>query len=148
MSTPDRDRSLEQFVDRTLRSLPPRKAPDELMTRVFIAIEKGATAAWWHRTFHNWPAAVKCVFLFVATGLAMLAIYAAALVPLRLDMSSLELNATSAATLFKTMTTLRSSVIGSLPSLWIYIGLAVVVAVYATALGIGAIAYRTLYASR
>jgi hypothetical protein len=46
------------------------------------------------------------------------------------------------------MTTLRSSVIGSLPSLWIYIGLAVVVAVYATALGIGAIAYRTLYASR
>jgi hypothetical protein len=118
------------------------------MTRVFIAIEQGATAAWWHRTFHNWPAAVKCVFLFVATGLAMLAIYAAALVPLRLDMSSLELNATSAATLFKTMTTLRSSVIGSLPSLWIYIGLAVVVAVYATALGIGAIAYRTLYASR
>jgi hypothetical protein len=148
MSEPEQDPSLEQFVDRTLRSLPLRKAPDELMSRVLVAIEKGPAAAWWHRTFHSWPAAAKCAFLFVATGLAMLAIYASALLPLKLELSKLHLDSTSAVTLFKTLTTLHSSVVGSLPPLWIYGGLALVVVVYVIAVGIGAIAYRTLYASR
>jgi len=148
MDTANRDKSLEQFVDRTLHGLPLRKAPEALMSHVLTAIEKGAAAAWWQRTFHNWPAVAKCVFLFVATGLATLAVYAFALVSLRFDFSSLRLDSTSAAALFKTLTTLQSSFIGSLPPLWIYGALAAVVVVYVTALAIGAIAYRTLYASR
>jgi len=148
MSTPEQEQELEQFVDRTLRGLRTRKAPEELMTRVLIAIEKGPAAAWWHRTFHSWPAAAKCAFLFTATGLAMLALYASALVPLRLHMNNLQLDSNPAVTLFKSMTTLQSSFVGSLPPAWIYGGLAIVVGIYATAVAIGAIAYRTLYASR
>jgi hypothetical protein len=148
MSAPDRDEALEQFIDRTLRDLPQRRAPDELMSRVLASIEQRATTAWWRRTFDGWPAAAQCAFLFVATGLATLAVYASALVPMRLDFSSLRIDSSSAAVLFKALTTLQSSFIGSLPPLWIYGALAIVVALYVTALGIGAIAYRTLYAGR
>src|ERR1035437_8448140 len=61
---------LEEFIHRELPGLPARHAPSTLEARVLAAIEHRATIAWYHKSWSYWPAAVRAVFLAVATGVA------------------------------------------------------------------------------
>lgn len=143
---------LEQLVHRELRGLPLRKAPRSLEARVLAAIEQQATVAWYHKSWSYWPAAVRAGFLGLATALSGIAIAAFYLMGQGAETSAL----TSAASerfagvmalvhVFRWMTSYVTETIAGIPPLWLYGGLAVVAALYATFFGLGAAVYRALY---
>ncbi len=66
----------EKFIHQALRSLPDRRAPRSLESRVFAAIEARASLPWWKHSFADWPLAARCVFLLFTGGLVKLALMA------------------------------------------------------------------------
>lgn len=143
---------IEQLVHRELRSLPLRRAPRTLEARVFAAIEHRAAIAWYHKSWSFWPAAVRTAFLVVATavsGAVMTAFYqmfTGAELSALVDQAGVKLN--FLAKFYHTavwVVDFAANVFGSIPPLWLYGGLALVAALYATLFGLGAAAYRTLY---
>jgi len=143
---------LEKYIHETLRSLPMRSAPGTLEARVLAALEHRATIPWYHQSWSYWPAAVRAVFLGLATGLAgtcMAAFY--------LGFQGVETSALFAevgqrlglvAKLFQVVpwvVDFVASLVNRVPSLWLYGGIALIGSLYATFFGLGAAAYRALY---
>ena len=62
---------LEKLIHQTLRSLPARRAPLSLESRVRAAIEARAALPWWKQSF-----AARVAFLIGSAGIAKLAIMA------------------------------------------------------------------------
>jgi hypothetical protein len=145
---------IEQLVHRELRSLPLRRAPRTLEARVLAAIEHRAAIAWYHKSWSFWPAAVRAAFLAVATGVSGAVLAAFYFMSIGVDTSAL---VASAGARLSVLTKLYHAagwvaeftlnVFGSIPPLWLYGGLALVAALYATFFGLGAAAYRALYRS-
>ena len=143
---------LEQLVHRELRALPLRQAPRSLESRVLAAIERQAAVAWYHKSWTYWPAAFRAAFLAVATGVAGGCIAAFYLISRGVDANTL---VASAGARFGLLAKLyhaalwvvdyAASAFGSIPPLWLYGGVALVAALYATFFGLGAAAYRMLY---
>jgi hypothetical protein len=143
---------LEQFIHRNLHSLPPRRAPRSLESRVLAALEQRAMIPWYHKSWSYWPAAVRAAFLVIASGVT-----GAFLAAFYLGFNGVNTSAVAAQAGVKlgVFTKLYHSaawlvdfgahLVGSIPSLWLYGGLALVAALYATFFGLGAAAYRTLY---
>ncbi len=143
---------LEQLVHRELRALPSRRAPRTLESRVLAALEHQAAVAWYHKSWAYWPAAVKAAFLALATGVSGTAIAAFYLISQGADTGAMSAVAgerfAAAAALFRVsrwIVSYASDTFASIPSLWLYGGLAFVVTMYAAFFGLGATAYRTLY---
>ena len=61
--TPESEKNLEQLISRTLRDLPPRRAPRSLESRVLAALEHQAVIPWYHKSWSYWPAAIRASFL-------------------------------------------------------------------------------------
>jgi len=143
---------LEQLVHRELRALPPRRAPRSLEARVMAALEHQAAITWYHKSWSYWPAAVRAAFLALATGVAggfMTAFY---LMSNGVDTGALVESAGARLGFFTKMyhvavwvAEFTVNMFGSIPPLWLYGGLALIAALYATFFGLGAAAYRTLY---
>jgi hypothetical protein len=146
---------LEQMIHRTLKSLPNRPAPRSLESRVLAAIEARASLPWWKQSFSHWPLAARGVFLVAAT--AVVALFLFATVRATAGFSHSEL-ANSFSTRFSQLESLNQMArqagsvclrwVGQIPALWLYAALAGLASVYATLFGIGATAYRTLFADR
>ncbi len=149
---PKNEKELEQFIHRQLRDLPPRRAPLTLEHRVLAAIEQRAAIAWWHKSWSYWPTPVRAVFAAVMTifsGSVVAACYAF------FSGADVAAVATSAAERLGVFVKLYhaaawvadyvSFLIGNIPPLWLYGGLAFAAATYAALFGLGAAAYRTLY---
>lgn len=139
---------LERFIDKALRDQPEHRAPSALESKVMAAIAQRATVPWWQTSFAHWPMAARILFLAVSAVLVKFGLDAAALVIGPLD------PAARSAALFAELTWVHAlfvsigGVVRSLPSWWIYCGLAVLSALYLMLFGVSAAAYRTLYASR
>lgn len=143
---------LEQFIHRNLRSLPERRAPRTLESRVMAALESRALIPWYHRSWSYWPAAVRAAFLVVATG-----VMGAVMAGFYLGINGASVNAVVTKTgeqlgfvtkfyhLATWVVEFGGRVVSSIPPLWLYGGVALVAALYATFFGLGAAAYRTLY---
>jgi hypothetical protein len=146
---------LERAIHQTLRSLPPRRAPRTLELRVFAELERRAALPWWRQSFAHWPLAARAVFLVASAGLVKLTLMATVWVMGGLDSAAFT---EAISTQFAWVHTARSMVNGigdfcailfrSIPPLWLYGTAAFVAAMYAALFGLGATAYRTLYASR
>jgi len=146
---------LEKFIHQTLRSLPARRAPLSLESRVRAALEARAALPWWKQSFARWPLAARVAFVIASAGVAKLAIMGAVWAMGGFDGAQFT-NAFS--TQFGWIQTVSNVVEGignffgtvyrSIPPLWLYGGLAVVGMMYAALFGLGAAAYRTLYANR
>ncbi len=146
---------LEKLIHQTLRTLPPRRAPRSLEARVLAAIEARASLPWWRQSYAQWPLAARCVFLLLSGGLVKVALMAAI-------WAMAGFNQAEVANAFSTQfawlnifsNALRATVdfggivFRSIPSVWLYAGVAGLAALYATLFGLGAAAYRTLYADR
>ena len=143
---------LEQLVHRELRSLPLRSAPRTLEARVLAEIERRATVAWYHRSWSYWPAAVRAMFLVAGTAFAGVAITAF----YRLSQgAAAETVVHDVATGFGWVTRFVAAIgwtfnfveqmLGTIPPLWLYGGLAFLGLMYAMFVGLGAAAYRYLY---
>ncbi|HYC71848.1 MAG TPA: hypothetical protein VEB66_11615 [Opitutaceae bacterium] len=146
------EKELEQFVHAALRSLPDRKAPGTLEARVLAAVERQAAIAWWHKGWAYWPSAVRAAFLAVATAVSGAIVFAAYAMFAGLDTAAVMTDVserfagvTQLFTLLQALVDLCRAFLAGIPPLWLYGGLAMVGALYASLFGLGAFAYRTLY---
>lgn len=139
---------LESFVDKVLRDQPLRRAPGSLEDKVMAAIAHGATLPWWRSSFAHWPMAARVLFLAASAVFVKLGLDAAALVIGPIDPTA------RGAALFAELAWIHALfvsiglVVRSLPSWWVYGGVAVLGALYLMLFGVSAAAYRTLYAAR
>ncbi len=143
---------LEQFIHQSLRTLPPRRAPRTLEARVLAALEHRATVPWYHQSWSAWPQAVRAAFLALATGFAGAFVAGFYVLSSGIDTSALAAQASARLSFFTKLYhvsawvfELGANQISSIPSLWLYGGLALIAALYATFFGLSAAAYRTLY---
>jgi hypothetical protein len=146
---------LEKFIHQTLRALPARRAPLSLESRVHAALAARAALPWWKQSFAQWPVAARVAFFIASAGIAKLALIAIVWAMAGFDGVQL----TSAfSTQFAWIQTVSAVFAGignfcgtlyrSIPPLWLYGGLAFVGLMYAALFGLGAAAYRMLYANR
>jgi hypothetical protein len=133
---------LERLLDRTLRELPPRRAPSTLESRVFAELERRASLPWWRRSFAHWPRMARAGFLLICAGSAGLAVAGAAAAAA--DVRSLYW-AREIGSLMASGGNLVALLAGIAPPLWFYEGIAVCAVLYAALFGLGAALYRTLY---
>lgn len=145
---------LENFIHQNLRSLPPRQAPRSLEARVMAAIEQHAMIPWYHKSWSYWPAAIRALFLAVSTGItgAVVTGFYLMLNGVETETGTVAAEAAGRLSFFTSIyhvaewiANLGAYLFSSIPSLWLYGGLALVAALYATFFGLGAFAYRTLY---
>lgn len=144
---------LEKIIHQTLRSVPDRRAPHSLEARVMAAIAERAARPWWRQSYASWPVAVRCGFLLITGGLMKLALMATFWV--MTDLNPVQYTGALATPL--TWIQQAQAMVGSLgnvcealfrsiPSLWLYGGVAVVISLYVALFGLGAAAYRVFYA--
>jgi hypothetical protein len=147
--TPD---EFEKIIDQALRDLPARRAPRTLEARVLAAIAARQALPWWRQSFGHWPLAARGAFLVVTATLA------AAIVALCFRTSG-EVQTSSLLTgplallaqvraVFGGVNDFCAVVFRSIPSIWLYGGLAFVATMYAALFGLGAAAYRSFFAQR
>jgi hypothetical protein len=149
--SPDQNEKLERLIHRTLRELPPRRAPRSLEARVLAEIERRALLPWYRKSFAHWPLAAQAGFLAVSAGLVAAVMWLGA----GFDPAPLE-QAVAAKFAWTQGIAAVANAIGdffaimarNIPPLWLYGGLAFIGAMYAAFFGLGAAAYRTLYATR
>jgi hypothetical protein len=146
---------LEKMIQQTLRSLPNRRAPRSLETRVMAAIEARASLPWWKQSYAQWPLVVRCAFLVLSGVFAKIALMGTVWIMADFE-SAGWVNAFT--TQFAWVDRVSSAfggvgqfftIVGrNIPPAWLYGGLAVFALLYATLFGLGATAYRTLYSNR
>jgi hypothetical protein len=146
---------LERLVHQTLRDLPRRRAPGTLEQRVMAELARRAALPWWRQGFAHWPMPARAAFILFAGGIAKVAIMAVVWVMAGFNAAQFqEAFATqiawidAAATVGHALGEFVSATLRGIPPLWLYGGLALVGFLYAALFGLGAAAYRTLYASR
>jgi hypothetical protein len=146
---------LEKLLHQTLRSLPDRRAPRSLESRVLAAIEARAARPWWQQSFAQWPVAARSVFILLAGGIVKLMLMATVWVMAGFNS---EQYSNAFSTQFAWLNRIGAAISGtgdffvllwhSIPPLYLYGGLACLGALYLALFGLGAAAYRTLYANR
>ena len=148
----DPAQKLEHLIQQTLRELPARRAPLTLEHRVLGEIARRAALPWWHKSYAFWPEPVRAAFFILSAAVAALAV--AGLFALTRGGVSTEAAGEIVEQLAGTRGTLgtifdkTAMLFYAIPKLWLYGGVAIVMGCYATLIGIGAVAYRTLRAHR
>lgn len=144
---------LEKLIHQTLRSVPDRRAPRSLESRVLAAIEARAALPWWKQSFTQWPVAARCVFLLLSGGVVKLAFMASVWVMAGFDAKQYT-NAFSTqfswverlGNFANSISEFCSVLWHAIPPVYLYGGLFCLASLYLTLFGLGAAAYRTLYA--
>lgn len=151
MSQPNPE-ELEKLIHHTLRSLPNRRAPRSLEQRVMAAIVAQQSLPWWRQSFAHWPQAAKAAFLLLSGAFAALLVTivfrAGADVGTASPLTSALSTLAHAKMVLGNISDIGAAVLRSIPPLWLYGGVAFVVVMYATLIGLGATAYRTLFNHR
>jgi hypothetical protein len=140
------DLKLLRLVDQALRKLPARRAPLQLEARVFEELARRAAMPWWHRSFVQWPRAARVLLLVVCTALSALTIVGGARIVLTLGPAwrpARELD--RALALLSASKNVIATLLGAIPPMWMYEGLALAAVLYAALFALGTAAYRTLY---
>lgn len=143
---------IEQRIHRELQALPLRRAPAGFEARVLAEIERRAAVAWYHKSWGYWPAPVRAVFLAFGTAVAGAVVAAFYLLS---QGAAADAVVQEVATGFGWITRIIGAaswtgnfikqLVGGIPPLWLYGGLAFIAAMYATFVGLGTVAYRYLY---
>lgn len=146
---------LERLIHQALRSMPDRRAPRSLESRVMAAIEARAARPWWKQSFAQWPIAARCVFLLLSGGLVKVVLMALVWAMAGFDGAQFASAFSSqfswierVAAVFTGIGDFFALVFRNIPSLWLYGGLAILAGIYTALFGLGAAAYRTLFANR
>jgi hypothetical protein len=145
----DRNRQdeIERQVTRALRDQPLRRAPSTLERRVLAQIESGATAIGWRRGFAHWPVPARVVFLAASVGVVKVALLLAMWLVTPFDSPAVSVQLPSQVAWLQTLLVAIGSIVRTVPSLWVHIGLALIAIMYVALFGIGASAYRMVRAA-
>jgi hypothetical protein len=150
----DRDESLDREIEarlaQALRTLPERRAPATLESRVLDALARRVPLPWWRRSFGEWPAAARVAFGVTSTVLVVLTVLAAAAANANLGSlgasHALSTPVLHDASVFFVITrTLSVSLTSILSSSWVLGCLIASAALYAALFGLAIAGYRTLY---
>jgi hypothetical protein len=145
---------MEAKMHRVLRGLPDRKAPSGLEARILAELSRRSALPWWRKSFAHWPSAVRLSFLALCVLAAVL--LASGLVMLGKSNGAHALsggfsNAYSWYLLARDIAVSArdrvASLAASVPSLWLYGGIAALAVGYATLAAFGAATYRVLRTS-
>jgi hypothetical protein len=146
---------LERAIHQTLRALPPRRAPRSLEDRVFAELARRAALPWWRQSFAHWPLPARAVFLLASVALVKLVLMAVVWVMAGFDSAAFTQAVSTQFAWAQTFVSMGRGVADfcgimfrSIPPLWLYGTAAFVATMYVALFGLGAAAYRTLYASR
>ncbi|HTP38938.1 MAG TPA: hypothetical protein VMI92_05140 [Steroidobacteraceae bacterium] len=133
--SPDReDAELERRVHRVLRAQPLRRAPVTLQQRVLDALRTQPALPWWRRSLLHWPRPAQALFALTAAGAAYLSTQVMGWCSMRLDANP--------------VTSLVQMLGHNIPTAWLYAAGFAIATLYAAGLGLGAIAWRTLFTNR
>lgn len=145
----------ERLVHSALRSLPNRRAPATLEARVLAALEMRARIPWWHQSWSYWPQWVRAVFLVFCGSLAGVFVLGGLYIHAGFDATPVSNTLAPVASFIEQLRIVGRAgadvlaVVGrNIPMWWIYGAVAFVAALYAMLFGLGAAAYRTLWANR
>jgi hypothetical protein len=144
------DEKLEQVMTAALRDMPPRRAPRALESRVFAELQRRSALVWWRRSFTHWPSAARAAFVLLNVALVAVTFIGGVsnVVGGRsfADFSGIVLEwMRPFVAVLSTVGGLTPVLLRAIPSGWLYVGVAVSVALYMVLFGLGAAAYRTLY---
>ena len=133
------EKELEQFIhaNRCARR-PTAERPATLSeARVLAEIERRAAVAWYHRSWAFWPAPIRALFLAVASGFSGAAVLAFFLVSHGFDVGTVaqEIGShftwlTGSVGVAEWIVDFTGRMLGSIPPLWLYSGLAFIAALY------------------
>jgi hypothetical protein len=145
----DRNRrdEIERQVARALRDQPVRRAPSTLERRVLAQIESGTAAIGWRRGFAHWPMGARVVFLAASVGVVKVALLLAMWLATPLASPAVSIQLPSQVAWLQTLLVASGSVVRTVPSVWVHVGIAVLAIMYAALFGIGASAYRMVRAA-
>jgi hypothetical protein len=153
--SPHHHDDLERTLHQLLRELPPRRAPRSIEERVLAEIARRAALPWWRKSFAYWPIAARAVFLVGSAAVVALALTGLMSVTSGIDAAQLRaIFAVPLGTLqhgvvvFHAIGDFGEIMLRTIPPLWLYGGIAIVASLYMALFGLGAAAYRTLYAHR
>jgi hypothetical protein len=151
--SPDPEQKREQWTRQTLRDLPLRRAPRSLEQRVLAEIERRVALPWWRKSFSYWPMLARAAFVLFCAALARLALMSGVWMMAGFDPAQFRTAfAQPYAWLENGMAVVQAIsgfcdiMLRSIPPLWIYSGLVIFAAMYATLFGLGAAAYKALQA--
>lgn len=154
-SSPHDPAPLERALHATLRALPPRHAPRTLEARVLGELARRAALPWWQQSFAHWPPAARAAFLLALVALVKLTLTAAVWVLAGFDAGAWGAAvatpfswAQTGVNLGRGIADFFALIFRSIPPVWLYGTVAFVAAMYVALVGLGAVAYRTLYVSR
>lgn len=147
-SAPSEDAELERRIHWALQRQPPRRAPASLQRNVLAAIERRGARHWWRNDFAHWPLAARAAFVVFCAVPIKLAVEVCVWLVARVDSAPLIADLAAHAAWIKLLVSVSAYVAHNVPGNWLYAGAAIFAGVYAAVFGIGAAAYRTLYASR
>ena len=144
------DRELEARLGEALRTLPERRAPATLESRVLDALAQRVPLPWWRRSFGEWPAAARIAFGVTSAALIVLTVLAAAAANANFgSLGAKHALATpvlhDASVFFVITRTLSVSLASLLSSSWVLACLIASAALYAALFGLAIAGYRTLY---
>lgn len=153
--SPDHHEKLERALHQTLRTLPPRRAPRTLESRVLAELERRAALPWWRQSYAKWPLPARALFLLASVGLIKVTIMLVVWVMVGLDSAAYSEAISTRFAWVDTSLALGRSLMEScqlvfhrIPTYWLYASVGFVATMYFTLFGLGAAAYRTLYASQ
>ena len=156
MNTHDPEK-LEASIQRVLRSLPDRKAPASLETRVLRELDRRAALPWWRKSFAYWPYPARIAF-YAGSAVAAALIVSGLIALVRGSGSPTASLASGVTDRFWWKVLVRETasaaadrvrvLVGAIPSLWIYGAAGTIALCYATLAAIAATAYRTLAFAR
>ncbi len=151
MSKPNPE-DLEKLIHDSLRSLPDRRAPSSLEANVWAAIEARQAQPWWRQSFAHWPMAARAGFLALTGILAATLITSIIQWGGQIDTASAlsgpEMVLAKVKGFGSALHAIWALVLRAIPAAWLYGGLALIAVMYATLIGVGATAYRTLISKR
>lgn len=139
---------LERLTNELLRDQPPLQAPASLEARVFSQVAARRALPWWRKSFKHWPAAARLAFIAGSAGIVKLAFVIMNLWNVGASGKSLTESFAPEITVARVVPSVFTSLANTVPSTWLYVGIGVVAIAYFMFFGLGALAYRTLYAPR
>lgn len=152
---PHEQEKLEHLVSQALRHLPARRAPSSLESRVAAEIARRAARPWWRKSFVHWPLPARAVFVIASAAVVRLAFTGLGWFSSSVDTTHVKSTVAAdlhwivvARNLVDAVNHTAAAILGSVSPVWLYGGITLILALYLALFGLGAAAYRTLYANR
>jgi hypothetical protein len=146
---PQQEDRLERLLAGTVHTLPARRAPHTLESRVFGELARRAAQPWWRRSFGHWPTFARAGFVVTCGALAAMVLlggsWMAAAIGWFQDAGAENSWVRQAAAIAAALGNLAASIANTIPPSWLFVGLAAAALLYAFLFGLGAAAYRLLY---